>query len=152
VTLTAAGTYRVYADFQRDGVKHVLAADLNVPGSYLPEPLPAPAAATVTDGFAVTLDHEQLRAGKEGDLSFTVSRDGRPVEAIEPYLGARGHLVALRQGDLAYLHVHPHDGDQPTGVVPFAADFVSAGSYRLFLQFQVAGTVHTAAFTVEVTP
>jgi hypothetical protein len=48
--------------------------------------------------------------------------------------------------------VHPHDADQPAGQVSFAADFVSAGSYRLFLQFQVAGIVHTAAFTVEVTP
>ena len=25
----------------------------------------------------------------------------------EPYLGAGGHLVALREGDLAFLHVHP---------------------------------------------
>ncbi|MDX6375707.1 MAG: hypothetical protein QOE98_10 [Gaiellaceae bacterium] len=152
LTVTQAGAYRVFADFQRDGVKHVLAADLTVPGTYVPEPLPAPTAATATDGFEITLEHQQLRAGQEGDLDFTVSRDGRPVEAIEPYLGARGHLVALREGDVAYLHVHPHDGHQQAGVVPFAADFVSAGNYRLFLQFQVAGVVHTAAFTVEVTP
>ena len=124
-----------------------------MPGTYLPSPLPAPAATTTTThGFTVSLQHDELRAGEDGDLDFTVARDGRPVAGIERYLGARGHLVALREGDLAYLHVHPHDGDQPTGVVPFSADFVSAGRYRLFLQFQVAGTVHTAAFTVEVTP
>ncbi len=151
-TMPLAGAYRLFADFQRDGVKHVLAADLTVPGTYAPEVLPAPAASAAADGFTVSLDHDELRAGKEGDLDFTVSRGGRPVAAIEPYLGARGHLVALREGDLAYLHVHPHDGDQPAGVVPFSADFVSAGRYRLFLQFQVDGTVHTAAFTVEVTP
>ena len=152
ITLPQSGTYRVFADFQRDGVKHVLAADLTVPGTYAPEPLPAPAATATSDGYTVTVQHQQLHAGKESDLTFTVTSDGRPVAGIAPYLGARGHLVALRQGDLAYLHVHPHDGNQPTGVVPFAADFPSAGSYRLFLQFQVAGTVHTAAFTVEVTP
>ena len=105
--------------------------------------LPAEPAArargrrATTEGFTVTLSTKQLRAGKEGDLDFTVPRDGRPVAGIEPYLGARGHLVALREGDLAYLHVHPHDGEQPAGVVPFSADFASAGSYRLFLQFQV---------------
>jgi plastocyanin len=152
LTLDRAGTYRIYADFQRGGVKHVLAADLNAAGMYAPEPLPAPTPVTATEGFEVALEHAPLRAGKEADLDFTVSRHGRPVEAVEPYLGARGHLVALRQGDLAYLHVHPHEGHQQAGVVPFAADFMSAGSYRLFLQFQVAGVVHTAAFTVEVSP
>ena len=35
-----------------------------------------------------------------------ITRDGEPVET-EPYLGAGGHLVALREGDLAFLHVHP---------------------------------------------
>ena len=152
VTVPLAGTYRLFADFQRDDVKHVLAADLTVPGNYLPSPLPAPATTTTTEGFTVSLQHDELRAGEEGDLDFAVSRDGRPVAGIEPYLGARGHLVALREGDLAYLHVHPHDGEQPAGAVPFSADFVSAGPYRLFLQFQVDGAVHTAAFTVEVTP
>jgi hypothetical protein len=152
LTVPQPGTYRVFADFQRDGVKHVLAADLDVPGAYAPAPLPAPAAATASDGFTVSLRHERLRARKDGDLTFAVSQAGRPVAGIEPYLGARGHLVALRQGDLAYLHVHPHEGTPPAGVVPFAADFPSAGSYRLFLQFKVGGTVHTAAFTVEVTP
>ena len=152
VTVPLAGSYRVFADFQHDGVKHVLAADLTVPGTYAPLELPAPAASAAADAFTVSLHHGELRAGKEGDLDFTISRAGRPVAAVEPYLGARGHLVALREGDLAYLHVHPHDGRQPAGVVPFSADFVSAGRYRLFLQFQVAGVVHTAAFTVEVTP
>ena len=152
VTMPVAGTYRVFADFQRDDVKHVLAADLTVPGAYLPSPLPAPATTAITEGFTVSLQHEELRAGEEGDLDFTVLRDGRPVAAIEPYLGARGHLVALREGDLAYLHAHPHDDEQPAGAVPFSADFASSGRYRLFLQFQVEGVVHTAAFTVEVTP
>ncbi len=152
LSVPQAGVYRVFADFEIDDTKHVLAADLSVPGDYAPEPLPVPAPTASTDGFEVSLDHEPLRAGKEADLDFTVSRDGRPVAAIEPYLGARGHLVALRQGDVAYLHVHPHGGDQPAGAVPFAADFVAAGSYRLFLQFQVGGAVHTATFTVEVTP
>lgn len=29
------------------------------------------------------------------------------VTDLKPYVGAFGHLVALRAGDLAYLHVHP---------------------------------------------
>jgi hypothetical protein len=41
--------------------------------------------------------------------------------------------------------VHP-DADR----LRFGATFPSAGRYRLFLQFQVDGQVHTAAFTQEV--
>ena len=75
----------------------------------------------------------------------------------EPYLGAGGHLVALREGDLAFLHVHPADDDHggaPTDEhddsVGFAATFPTEGRYRLFLQFQHEGRVHTVAFTQEV--
>jgi hypothetical protein len=130
----------------------VLAADLLVPGRFQPRALPAPAATAHSDGFAVRLEHAALRAGREAPLRFTVTRGGRPVRAIQPYLGARGHLVALRQGDLAYLHVHPETHEDAAGAIPFAADFASAGSYRLFLQFRSGGIVHTAAFTVEVAP
>jgi hypothetical protein len=73
-----------------------------------------------------------------------VTRGGAPV-ALQDYLGARGHLVALRRGDLAFLHVHPDEDS-----LAFEATFPTAGSYRLFLQFKVGGRVHTAAFTQEV--
>ena len=76
-------------------------------------------------------------------FAVTVTRDGAPVET-EPYLGAGGHLVALREGDLAFLHVHPTEG------LGFMATFPSAGRYRLFLQFVHAGQVRTVAFTQAV--
>jgi hypothetical protein len=71
------------------------------------------------------------------------------VITTEPYLGAAGHLVALRDGDLAYLHVHPLD-EVPAGPVRFAVDVPSAGTYALFFDFQVDGEVHTARFVLDV--
>ncbi|MEV6492826.1 hypothetical protein AB0M20_30025 [Actinoplanes sp. NPDC051633] len=73
-----------------------------------------------------------------------MSKDGKPVTDLQPYLGAYGHLVALRHGDLAYLHVHPDGtpGDGRTAAGPgiiFHADVPSAGAYRLYLDFQHAG-------------
>lgn len=70
----------------------------------------------------------------------------------QPYLGAYGHLVVLRVGDLAYAHVHPEgtpgDGHTAPGpAVAFHADLATGGAYRLFLDFQTGGVVHTAAFT-----
>ena len=94
----------------------------------------------LTDGKLAS--GQTIAAGAE--MAFDVTRNGRPV-AVEQYLGAKGHLVALRQGDLAFLHVHPDEG-RPT----FMATFPTAGTYRLFLQFRAAGRVHTAAFTREV--
>jgi hypothetical protein len=152
VTVADPGVYRVFSDFQRDGTKHVLAADLTVPGSYLPRPVPAPTRTTTVDGFGVGIRHDAIRAGDDVDLAFTVARGGAPVAGIEPYLGARGHLVALREGDLSYLHMHPHDEAEEPGGISFRAHFPAAGRYRLFLQFQVGESVHTAAFTLEVTP
>ena len=142
--LTEPGTYRVFADFSRDGTPRTLAADLQADGPVRSQPLPAPETRATADGYEVRLAGAPARAGQEAELEFTVTRDGRPV-AVEDYLGAKGHLVALREGDLAFLHVHP-DEDR----LRFMATFPSAGSYRLFLQFQVDGEVHTAAFTEEV--
>ena len=87
---------------------------------------------------------------------MTVTRDGEPVTALEPYLGAFGHLVALRDGDLAYLHVHPH-GDAPEAgetsgpEIVFEATAPTEGRYLLFLDFQVDGQVHTAPLVIDTT-
>jgi hypothetical protein len=145
--LPDAGAYRVFADFVHDGEAQTLATDLTVDGEADYRPLPAPATtASTDDGYEVGLDAGALRAGRETELTFTVSRDGNPVRTQE-YLGAGGHLVALREGDLAYLHVHPEEhGD----TVAFMTEFPTEGRYRLYLQFKHEGRVRTAEFTQEV--
>jgi len=150
LTLTEPGVYRVYSDFQIACQRQVLAADVFVPGDFVPQPLPAPARSAQADGYEVALASASVSSGAEGQLTFQVTRDGRPVDGLEPYLGARGHLVALRQGDLAYLHVHPLDTTAQGDEIVFHAVFPSPGAYRLFLQFKTAGQVHTVAYTLEV--
>ncbi len=152
LSLAAPGPYKVLADFTPAGRDRplVLAADLTAPGPYAPEPLPAPSAATSVDGYDVSLDGE-LVAGTSSPLTFTVRRDGRPVTDLEPYLGAYGHLVALREGDLAYVHVHPHGESTPGPDIAFEADVPSAATYRLFLDVAHAGVVRTAELTATAT-
>jgi hypothetical protein len=145
VRLDDAGSYRLFADFSHEDEARTLAADLRVDGAADLRPLPEPQPTAVSDGgYEVRLDADQAHPGEEADLRFTITRGGVPVET-EPYLGAGGHLVALRDGDLAFLHVHPMDGS-----VRFAATFPTEGRYRLFLQFQHEGRVQTVAFTQEV--
>jgi hypothetical protein len=147
LTLPDAGAYRVFADFKHDEEAQTLAADLAVGGDAEYRPLPAPATvADAGDGYRVRLDAGAVRAGHEAKLRFSVSRGGGTIRT-EPYLGAGGHLVALREGDLAYLHVHPEEGGE---AVSFMTEFPSEGRYRLYLQFKHGGRVHTAAFTQDV--
>jgi hypothetical protein len=156
VELPRAGGYRVFADFTpaRKGAGNLtLGADLAVSGHYAPRELPAPAATARTGGYEVELAGT-LRPGRASELTLKVSRDGRPVTDLQPYLGAYGHLVALRSGDLAYLHVHPNGepGDgrtKPGPAISFTATAPSSGAYRLFLDFKHEGEVHTAEFTVR---
>ncbi|MFG2041254.1 hypothetical protein [Dactylosporangium sp. NPDC048998] len=148
-----AGQYRVFADFQPaardDGL--TLGVDVDAPGDYRPVTLPAAQRSVTVDGeYTVTLEGD-LRAGAASGLGLRIARHGVPVTDLEPYLGAYGHLVTLRQGDLAYLHVHPEPDAQAGPLVRFTAEVPSAGTYRLYLDFQHGGTVHTAEFTAVAT-
>ncbi|WP_326640162.1 MULTISPECIES: hypothetical protein [unclassified Streptosporangium] len=154
LTLPEAGAYRVFADFTPEGGSGLtLGTDVQAPGAHDPRPLPAASRTSTVDGYTVTLDGA-LTPGASSKLTLKVGKDGHPVTDLQPYLGAYGHLVALRAGDLAYLHVHPDgepgDGRTPPGPeITFYAEVPSRGDYRLFLDFQHEGTVRTADFTVR---
>lgn len=153
---STAGTYRVFADVVPSGHDGLtLGTDLEVAGDFAPEPPATSERRTARiDGYEVRLTGD-VRAGQTGTLTAAVTRNGRPVTDLDPYLEAYGHLVALRQSDLAYLHVHPegHPGDGQTTAGPtidFAVDVPTSGVYRLFLDFEHGGVVRTAPFVISV--
>jgi len=171
ITLSEGGSYRIFADFSHAGESLTLSADLTVEGQGNDRKLPPEASESETrSGYKVRVEGATAQAGHPTELAFGITRDGEQV-AVEPYLGANGHLVALREADLEFLHVHPMDGeahDHTTGhesragddhvsqvaasseEVRFMTEFPSAGRYRLFLQFKHDGDVHTAEFTRDV--
>jgi hypothetical protein len=135
------GSYRAVADFATDGRRRSLAVDLTAPGPLEPSPLPSPVATSQAADLRVELTREGNR------LRFNAFRENELV-VPEPYLGARGHLTAFRAGDLAYAHVHPAGADGAT--TSYDAELPGPGTYRLFLELQVDGTVRTFPFTLEV--
>jgi hypothetical protein len=142
------GSSRLIADFTpRGGPALILGTDVQQAGAFRPAAPPEPTRTATVGDYEVTLDGD-LEPGESSPVTATVTLDGEPVTDLEPYLGSYGHLVALREGDLAYLHVHPEDAG-PGPEVPFVAEVPSAGRYRLFLDFAHAGVVRTAAFTLE---
>ena len=102
-------------------------------------PLPAAADTVEVGGLLVTRDGFEFRV---------TNADGSAATDLEPYLEQAAHLVALRQGDLAFKHLHP--SDSPAGTFDFGNGLRESGRYRLFLQFGYAGEVVTVPFTVEL--
>lgn len=150
IRLPRPGTYRAIADFTTGGRRYALGVPLLVPGTAGEMPLPGPSETARTDAFSVESTHEAATAGSEVDFRFTIRRGDDAVTALLPYLGAYGHLVALRKSDLAYAHVHPTASRRRSGSITFATELPTGGLYRLFLQFKTATGIHTAAFTIDV--
>ena len=151
------GTYRAYASFitKTSGgmaTALVLSKQFTVAGMAMTTTLPAASASTQVDGYTVTLSGD-LMAGMEHTLTATVTRNGAPVTDLQPYLDTYAHLTAFHEGDLAFAHLHPQgavNGDHGGPTLTFDAQMAKSGNYRLFLQFQTGGVLHTAAITLHV--
>lgn len=150
--LAAPGSYRAIADFTAivggQQTPATLGVDLTVPGDYRPVALPAPVTRATADGFSISYAGTPQTGATQPLLMTVTGPDGKPA-ALEPYLGAYGHLVVLREGDVGYVHVHP-EPRLVDGAVKFWLAAPGPGRYRMFFDFQVAGKVHTAAFTAVV--
>ncbi|KMO73498.1 hypothetical protein [Mycolicibacterium chlorophenolicum] len=158
-TWSDAGTYRVFTDFQPVGAesaKLTLSRTFEVAGTFAPVQAAGPRTVADVGGYTVHLNGD-VAAGASRQLTAHITRQGAPVTTLQPYLSAFGHLVALRDGDLAYLHVHP-EGAEPSPnqnglpAVAFAAEAPTAGRYLLYFDFQVDETVHTATFVLDAPP
>jgi hypothetical protein len=125
-----AGSYRVFADFTTGGERRTLGIDVVGTGGPL-------AHAWWDSIYIVELSEQGER------LTFDVRGDSGPV-VTQPYLGAGGHLVVLREGDLAYIHAHAEQDE-----LAFDVPFPSEGRYRLYLQFKVGGAVVTERLEVK---
>ncbi|MDQ0578061.1 hypothetical protein [Streptomyces rishiriensis] len=153
----APGSWRMFASFNPDsgsgkGNDFVLSRTVTVPGTATKTPLPAAATSVDIDGYTVTLKGEPM-AGMAHPLTVTVTKDGKPVTDLQPYLDTYAHLTAFHEGDTAFAHLHPTtkvNGDHGGPDLSFHAELPTSGNWRLFLQFQTGGKLHTAALTLNV--
>ncbi|MFD8544217.1 hypothetical protein [Streptomyces sp. NPDC059649] len=151
------GSWRLFAQFTpHSGTGRsqdlVLSRTVTVPGPAATTPLPKVSTTTEVDGYTVTVRGE-LMAGMAHPLTVTVSKDGKPVTDLQPYLDSYAHLTAFHEGDQAFAHLHPRNkvnGDHGGPGLSFHAELAKSGNWRLFLQFRTAGRLHTAALTLHV--
>ncbi len=149
-TLPEPGVYRAFVDIAIAGRSMTLGFDLFVPGSATFESNPEIARHAMTDEYTVERRTDDIDANEETQLSFEIHRDDERVSDLQDYLGARGHLVALREGDLAYLHIHPKNTTPQTGRVEFGTTFPTPGRYRLYLQIKPDGNLITTHFDIRI--
>lgn len=164
LTFPADGEYRIFADFAAAGnMKNSMAMPLtttpseDVPvgnlANYKPQSIGTEEKNKTFDGLQVKLNtHGTPTSGAENMLTFNLSQNGKPVNDLEQYLGALGHTVVLREGNLDFIHAHPSEdvNAKQTGNVDFRVDFPEAGKYKIFTQFQRNGKVFTTDFVVTV--
>jgi Cu+-exporting ATPase len=165
VTFPTAGTYVVNTEFRQQGeMGDVHQRQLITIAGDAPQPvtLSAGPRTVVVDGVRVKLGGEAV-AGKPSDLHFTFTdaATGKPVDDLQPYLAAAGHIVVMKSGAQTFAHEHA-DVEDAQGRPVFAlpgqtfgpeldvhAEFDTPGIYRLWGQFRLAsGDVLTVPFTV----
>ena len=149
-SLPEPGVYRAFVDVVIEGHSMTLGFDLFAPGTTTVEERPGTSRQATCEGYEIHLLTDNVTASEATRLLFDVHRDDGSVAELEPYLGALGHLVALREGDLAYLHVHPRETTSQPGRVEFDATFPTSGRYRLFLQTKPEGNLISTSFDVRI--
>jgi uncharacterized membrane protein len=95
-------------------------------------------------------------SGLENHFLFRLIKDGRPVNDLEPYIGAMGHCVIISEDTQTYLHCHPEQLFTPGKTmrggpdVPFATVFPHPGLYKIWGQFRRGNKILIASFVVDV--
>jgi Cu+-exporting ATPase len=170
-TFPVAGTYVLYAGFERSSGQEVVARQELVVGG------PSGAATLVErrqpviapPGIRVALqDAANVRAGSEHTFTLRLEdpTTGEPVRTLTTYLGAPAHVVVINAAATEFVHTHGIVASERAGAamgamdtaqppfgpeISFTHTFASPGLYKIWGQFQTKdGQVITADFVVQV--
>lgn len=183
ITFPTDGPYRVFLDFtpakSQDNpqlLSVTLYKDINVGdmSKYKAQSVGADTQKQkIVGAYEVSFrfpPQDQMKAQQELTYSLTINKNGQPVEDLENYLGALGHSVILREGNLDFIHTHPkdmavgegslmqHEGSMQTigktgnkgPQIDFETSFPEHGTYRIFTQFQHQSKVITVDYIVQI--
>lgn len=157
LSLPRAGAYRLIADFvpvgslpqllQKTIVTAGFTGSVSPPGGQAPD-----LSDKIVGGVRVRLSMEPAQSAQEQILVFDFedAKTGAPVDDLEPYLAATGHLLTVSSDLDSARHSHPFAPLSTTlgPRIAFQVLFPRAGIYKLWVQFQRRGRVLTASFTV----
>ena len=106
---------------------------------------------TVVDGVRVALKVEDMAAGKDACLTFTLTdaATGVAVNDLQPFLGAPAHMLMVRADLTDAVHAHPEELMTGGPTVSFHPLIPAAGPYKLWVQFRRGERDSTASFVVS---
>jgi hypothetical protein len=175
-----AGDYLLFNEFFGSGGEMQLERnEMSVAGDRTSEVIPDRTQnlgqPQQVEGLTLVLnaDPPKIRRRVSTHYTLSVSKQGRPVTTLEPYLGAPAHVVLISADTMQFAHTHADipggamSGDMssmnmampmPTPApnshfgpnLQFTHTFMQPGLYRLWVQFGYESRVITVGYNVQV--
>jgi cytochrome c-type biogenesis protein len=162
-TFTNPGEYKIWSEVTQDGMTHAIAQPLlTVEGNGTSFAVPAKdvnATSKIVSGYQAEFHHEEIFAGVENALGFTIKDADGNVVPLDSYLGAAMHLTIVSEDLNRYIHAHPEEGASHShsllavpvahadagheSAVNFHVNFPAPGYYKLFAQIHPSGWAPT---------
>jgi hypothetical protein len=151
------GRYWVYGDFLPvGGAPQMLQRMITVEASSRRNGSDSDDETTSSLNGTLGTSTPTLRTGDDAriTIALTDAKSGAPVDDLQPYLGAWGHLFVLHEGRDEALHAHPDSAATMPGGPAIAFDvlFPRPGTYHLWMQVKRRGAIVTLPFVVHVSP
>ena len=163
------GTYVLYDEFVHDARRVLDRRELPVGEGTDASASLSPDLAPKTDGdVSVALfAPQEIKHGEEASFTFALTRGGRSVTDLEPYLGAAAHVAIVSADTKDFAHTHGEAGEAGEGhegmgsmdesppsafgpEVSFHHTFPRPGLYKIWGQFGYEGRVITVPYVVQV--
>lgn len=152
------GGYRAWADIITAdvGEQQFIYANMGQPAEPIIDAQPS--HNVEVDGYRFTLSFDETpRAEESSMLSMRVSdASGKPVESLEPIMGAFGHMVGFYDDYQTILHAHPV-GKEPRSDVErggpsliFHIEPGKPGFVKIFMQARIDGKDIYAPLGIKV--
>ena len=142
-----AGEYHLFADVApRNAGSQILMTKIKVagktsaPGAFEQRP-----ATQEVNGLRIELKTYAVAAKRTCQIAFTVE----PATGLQPYLGARAHMIGIHQDAVTFVHAHPDESNSSNGSFVFLGRFPQPGLYRIWIQFKRNDQLVTGEFTLE---
>lgn len=111
-----------------------------------------------SQGYDFKLELEgDLKTGTAVFANMSVSKDGYPVNFLEPVMGAFAHMVGFYEDYETIAHIHPmgkepaEDTERGGPSLRFHIEPEQAGYLKLFAQVQIDGKQVFAPFGINIT-
>ena len=158
ITPKTACSYRVWVDVQPKG-SHQQYIPVDLKGvEECNEPIDKVVDLEASSqGYNFKLEPEgDLKVGEAVFANINITKDGQPVDFLEPVMGAFAHMVGFYEDYESIAHIHPigieptQDTERGGPTLRFHIEPKQAGYLKLFAQVQIDGKQVFSPFRITI--